>query len=348
MPLAYVALPLALGLVTAVAITVIVVEVLPRLAEDREKRLKENKKRRVRAKSVASQSGTGNKVEDRCYTAGRDGKEWGYEVRKRRNRKNDEQDDQSLILLQPIETERHELQPQHVLANPSDFELSSPDVEHSRRPLTTPLIPIDNDNSEPATPPSSSTSTPPLVSPPLVPASSSDPLYGGSPFFDYERESSTPQGDSPSTLRPRAPPSLVPHDDNNPSTTNSSTFSSPLIVDHSSLSLNGSPSFSDDLEIFGQPGEGVVVGQNRKEEEEEVEEVEDERRARSETFGTESVSSKSYSDWSRLSDDDDGEEDRRIGGGGIVDSQETRSATDEWERIEEDRKGFGLGLGGEL
>ena len=95
MPLAYVALPLALGLATAVAITVIVVEVLPRLAEDREKRLKVNKKRRVRAKSVASQSGTGNNLEDRSYsTAGRDGKEWGYEVRKRRNRKNDEQDDQ--------------------------------------------------------------------------------------------------------------------------------------------------------------------------------------------------------------------------------------------------------------
>ncbi|GAA5959069.1 hypothetical protein JCM3765_006330 [Sporobolomyces pararoseus] len=342
MPLAYVALPIALGLVTAVAITVIVVEVLPRLAEERE-RTKE-KKRRVRAKPVAGQSGNGNKVEERCYsTAGSDGKDWGYEIRKRRHRKSEQVEDE------PIETERHELAPQHILANPSDFELSSPDIERSRRPIssttTTTLISIDDSEST-MTP---SMTTPPLVSPPLVPTSS-DP-FDASPFFDYERESSTPQGASSSTLRPRAPPSRVPHNDKdqrqtsssqNPSTTNSSTFSSPLIVDHSSLSLNGSPSFSDDLEMFGKPGDGVV---QQTREEGEVEE--DEKRGRSETFKTESVSSEGYGDWSRLSDDDD-EEDGRVGGELSVANEETRSATDEWERIEEDRKGFGLGLGGKL
>ncbi|GAA5895083.1 uncharacterized protein JCM6883_002314 [Sporobolomyces salmoneus] len=338
MTLAFIAFPLALGLVGAVAITVILLE-----ERERAKKLNGNG-RPVRAYRSAGRGTAGGQERGGGTTdERREGKEWGYEVRKRRNPRKAEETDEHELLLRPLDTKRHESQsPRHVLANQSDFDLSSPEV--ARRPSlpsTTnekTLIPIDEvtPTTSPIPPQASSSSSvespPQLLSPPLVPTSprSSSPI---APF-------STESKDTSPTL---CVPSPTPNDNkviSSTTTANSSTFSSPLLIDHS-LSLEGSPAFSDlGIEGFStragsEEGDGEMHSRRGRE--------------RSETVKSgSSVAGSGSGDgsWCQLSDEDDGDElDMKTGLSGGSDGK--RGDLEAWEEIgraRSDQKGLGLGL----
>jgi len=93
MPL-HVALPIALGLIGAVAITVILVEVIPRVLEEREKKNLKKVKVRAGADSGSSERPSDGRMEG-YSTGGR--RDRGYEVRNRKSRKTcDEEDEVSL------------------------------------------------------------------------------------------------------------------------------------------------------------------------------------------------------------------------------------------------------------
>lgn len=234
-------------------------------------------------------------------------------------------------MLQPILTQQTSGSPQHVLSNPSDVELSSPDVEISRRrtqpAITAPLIPICEEGT-------SKTTAIEAEEPTLVPFES---IPTTAPSFSLLDTPSTPRVDahaSPATLfeSPKEKHKKSETSGSKLSSTNSSTFSSPFIVDRELHSLENSPSFSDIDTFVGIDPEG------------------EEREAptrRSETGKPSSAASDDGS-WFKLSDDEeDGVESHRARS--VEGEEEGRNVMQEWEEIGERKRKSeqhsGLGLG---
>ncbi|GAA5850284.1 hypothetical protein JCM5353_005870 [Sporobolomyces roseus] len=320
MPLYY-ALPLAFGLTGAIAITLILIEVVPKVLEERERR----KSREGRA-AVATRR---KEVPVQAKGSAREGNGWGYEIRQRKGKAKMRKDqrvdkDEAQSLLRPIKTEREDEGARYVLSNPSDVELSSPDVE--RRPIKSstykPLRPIHETitttTAPPATEPAKpsqtrsksdlkNSSSPSLIS--ALPTSEQPWCPTAFDLLDVDRTDRQPD----QTSNDRKPSELESH--------HSSSFSSPILLPTTSTSTSAfnSPSLSHTTDPDWIFDHSITSSPSKR----------DPKKLESE--------SGSDAGWFRLSDDDDDDDDQRGGEGDareIAGSREVEEgAMREWEKV---------------
>jgi len=344
MPLYY-ALPLAFGLTGAIAITLILMEVVPKVLEERERR----KSREGRA-AVATRR---KEVPVQAKGSAREGNGWGYEIRQRKGKakmrkdqREDEQevsiitlcigfslmrgslDTQAQSLLRPIKTEREDGGARYVLSNPSDVELSSPDVE--RRPIKSstykPLHPIHETITTTTAPPATELTKPSQTRSKSESKNSSSPSLIPAPPISEQPWCPTAFNllDVDRTRRPpdRTSNEPVPSDFESH---NSSSFSSPILLPTTSTSTSAfaSPSLSHTTDPDWIFDHSITSSPSKR----------DPKKLESE--------SGSDAGWFRLSDDDD-DDDQREGEGDareIGGSREVEEgAMREWEKVGERKR----------
>ncbi|GAA5854755.1 hypothetical protein JCM8547_004059 [Rhodosporidiobolus lusitaniae] len=229
------ALPIALGLVTAAAVVVVLVEVVPRVLDDLERqREREEAERRRRGRVSVPVRASVEQGRTTGVEQGQD--EWTYEVRQRKRVGRDHE----LSPLKPRREQREEEETHQLHVLGSDFEPTDIEDNQNRKLSFTPsplsskaLTPVPTGT----TATSSGAATAPLFSPTLPVDSSS---FSASPFLD-----------APPAARPffdtdkSRSPTLVPSSNEIPS---SSAFSSPsLAFDSPTPSLRGNNPFADPL-----------------------------------------------------------------------------------------------------